>query len=495
MAAAARSGDNSAWGRFVRHFFAGLPSTALINHRLLSVAGVALVTSLFATLLAEGFQVPYVRWVGVVGLLIGITLLAPSLPRPGKVFVAAAFILIIATFLMASDPWPIVRTALSRGAAFAGLMTALGLMREAAANSPLIRACGTHMIAQPPKLRYAALAAGGHLFGLILNLGALIMLSTMVMRGATGTTDPRLSDLRRRRALTAILRGFGTTSTWSPMAVTPTVVLSTLPMLKWADILPYTLTLMVLFLVVGWIFDNFETKHLVRALQSVAREPAPVGGWGQQVRLVGLVGIILACVIGAETVFHANVTTAVMIAAPPVGLVWMVVQSWRRRGAWLLGLRIRRLILRRLPRESLETVMFSCSGMIGIMVAALIEPSWIIAVTRPIPAVIVPIMVFWAVIAAGQFGISPVISVVVIGGALGGAGVVHVTPYALATALTAGWSLTTAWSHFTGSVLSVSRISGVPAPVVAHDWNGRYSMACAIAVTLFVAAIAFLKAP
>jgi hypothetical protein len=86
-----------------------------------------------------------------------------------------------------------------------------------------------------------------------------------------------------------------------------------------------------------------------------------------------------------------------------------------------------------------------------------------------------------------------VISVVVIGGALGQPGVVAVSPYALAAALTAGWSLTVAWSPFTGSVLSVARLSGVPPGTIARAWNGRYSMASALAACAFVAGIAFFK--
>ncbi|MDB5125753.1 MAG: hypothetical protein JWP94_3882 [Mucilaginibacter sp.] len=475
---------------------AGGKQYALNNyHRLYPAAGLALVISLAATALADGFHVPYVRPVAIIALLTGIGALAPNLPRAGKVFVGTALGLILVTLFTAKEPGAIIYAALSRGTAFAGLMTALGLMREGASNSPLVRACGTHMIAQPPKLRYAALAVGAHLFGLILNLGALVMLSTMIMRGATGTSDERLSELRRRRALTATLRGFATCSTWSPMAITPTVVLSTLPMLKWADIVPYSLALMAMYLVIGGIFDNFETRHLVRALQGTPREPAPVGGWGKQLRLVALVGVILAFVIGAEYLLHANVTAAVMIATPPVGMLWMIIQTRPRRRALLLWLRIKRLVLYRLPRESLETVMFSSSGIIGIMLSALIEPAWIVALTRPIPPQLVPILVFWAVIAAGQIGISPVVSVVVIGGALGAPGVVPVSPYAMAAALTAGWSLTVAWSHFTGSVLTVARIGGVPPPVVSHEWNGRYSMAAALASSLFILGIAFIKAP
>jgi len=469
----------------------------LNTYRLYPAAGLALVTSLFCTALAEGFRelwfAQMLRPVGVVALLLGIGLLAPNLPRAGKVFVATALGLIVLTALTAKQPWPIIWTALTRGAAFAGLMIALNLMREGAANSPLVRACGTHMIAQPPKLRYAALAVGAHLFGLILNLGGLVMLSTMIMRAAPGTADAALTDLRRRRALTATLRGFGTCSTWSPMAVTPTVVLSTLPMLKWGDIVPYTLMLMAMFLVMGWIFDTFETKHLARALQGVAREPAPVGGWGKQLRLVALVGLILALVIAVEYALNANVATAVMLITPIVGVAWMMMQSRHRRGAKVLGLRIRRLVLQRLPRESLETVMFATSGMIGIMLAAIIEPAWIVALTRPIPPQVVPLLVFWAVLATGQIGVSPVVSVVVIGGALGAPGVIPVSPLAMAAALTAGWSLTVAFSPFTGSVLTVARIGGVPANTIARGWNGRYSLASAVCASLFILGIALLK--
>jgi len=458
-------------------------------------AGSALLTSLAATALAEAFQVPYVRGVAIVALLIGIALLVPSLPRAGKVFAGTALGLAVVTWFVASDPGSIIMTALARGTVFAGLMTSLAFLREGAGNSSLVRACGTHMISQPPKLRYAALAIGGHLFGLILNLGALVMLATMIMRGQTGTMDSRLTELRRRRALTAMLRGFGTCSTWSPMAITPTVVLSTLPMLRWSEILPYALALMAMFLVIGWIFDGFETRDLVRQVQGAPREPPPVGGWGQQLALVALVGVILAVVIGVEYALHASVTSAVMLSMPPVGIAWMAFQGRRRPGAKLVLRRLKRLALLRLPKESLETVMFASSGMIGIMLASIIEPAWIIGATRYIPAAVVPVLVFWAVLACGQLGVSPVISVTVIGGALGAPGVLAVSPLALAAALTAGWSLTVAWSPFTGSVLTVSRISGWPANVIGRGWNGNYSLASVGAATLFVAAIAMFKAP
>jgi hypothetical protein len=456
-------------------------------------AGSALLTSLAATALADGFHVPHVRGVAIVSLILGIALLFPGLPRAGKVFAGTALVLAALTWAMAADPGAIILTALSRGAAFAGLMTSLAFLREGAHNSSLVRSCGTHMIAQPPRLRYAALAIGGHLFGLILNMGALVMLSTMIMRGHAGTADARLTELRRRRALTATLRGFGTCSTWSPMAVTPTVVLSTLPMLKWVDILPYVLTLMAMFLFIGWLFDSFETRHLVRQLRSAPREPPPSGGWGQQVALLALVGAILACVIGVEVALKASVTSAVMLATPPVGIAWMAFQGRRRPGAALLWRRLQRLALLRLPQESLETVMFASSGMIGIMLASIIEPAWIVGLTRPLPAAAVPVLVFWAVLGAGQLGISPVISVVVIGGALGQPGVLAVSPLAMAAALTAGWSLTVAWSPFTGSVLTVARLSGVAPGTVGRNWNGGYSLASALAASLFIAAIAMFK--
>jgi hypothetical protein len=464
-----------------------------MNSAIYPWAGSALLISLATTALADGFHVPYVRGLAIVSMLLGILLLFPGLPRAGKVFASMALVLAIVTWFVSSDPGPIIMTALSRGTAFAGLMTSLAFLREGASNSSLVRSCGTHMIAQPPKLRYAVMAVGAHLFGLILNLGALAMLATMIMRGHAGTADARLTELRRRRALTATLRGFGTCSTWSPMAVTPTVVLSTLPMLKWADILPYSLALMAMFLAIGWVFDNFETRHLVQQLRGVPREPSPSGGWSRQLALVALVGVILACVIGAEWALHASVTSAVMIATPPVGIVWMAFQGRRRPGSALVWRRLSRLALFRLPQESLETVMFASSGMIGIMLASIIEPAWIVDLTRHIPAPLVPVLVFWAVIAGGQMGISPVISVVVIGGALGQPGVLPVSPLALAAALTAGWSLTVAWSPFTGSVLSVARISGMTPRTIGRGWNGPYSLASACAASLFVAAIAMLK--
>ena len=79
---------------------------------------------------------------------------------------------------IAADPVTLFLAAWRRGAAYGAFFLALSSLRDAAETSKLVRRCGRHLVAQPPGRRYAALTAGGHLFGIILSYGAIELLGS-----------------------------------------------------------------------------------------------------------------------------------------------------------------------------------------------------------------------------------------------------------------------------------------------------------------------------
>src|SRR6056297_3427602 len=74
----------------------------------------------------------------------------------------------LATVMLAA-PGAALWQALERAAMVAALFVALGLLRQAAGGSAMVRSCGQMLVAQPGGRRYAAMTVGGHIFGLILN--------------------------------------------------------------------------------------------------------------------------------------------------------------------------------------------------------------------------------------------------------------------------------------------------------------------------------------
>jgi len=65
------------------------------------------------------------------------------------------------------------------------LLTAVAFLRIAATNDRVVEGAGEFLTLQPPGRRYASLGAGGHLFGVLLNLGGLGVMLEVIMKGCT----------------------------------------------------------------------------------------------------------------------------------------------------------------------------------------------------------------------------------------------------------------------------------------------------------------------
>ncbi|WP_228277630.1 hypothetical protein, partial [Acinetobacter baumannii] len=83
---------------------------------------------------------------------------------------------------------------------------------------------------------------GGHLIGLLLSFGALTLLTTMIKQSNT-TTDARVHDIRERRMVTAVMRGFITMPLWSPTSIALIAILQSNPALHWIDVAPVGMAL------------------------------------------------------------------------------------------------------------------------------------------------------------------------------------------------------------------------------------------------------------
>ena len=105
--------------------------------------------------------------------------------RYAQVLFLALFAIGMVGVVLAAEPPHLFLAGWRRGASYAAFFLALTTLRDAAETSPLVRRCGQHLVAQPPGRRYAALTAGGHVFGITLSYGAIELLAAMVMRANT----------------------------------------------------------------------------------------------------------------------------------------------------------------------------------------------------------------------------------------------------------------------------------------------------------------------
>lgn len=427
------------------------------------------------------------------GLLLYFALELPRAGRAGKVMSALAAVAAVAAWRWLPDPGPRLAAALHTSAALAGLFTALGFLREAAESSPLIRDCGALMVRQPPGRRYLVLSLGSHLVALVLNFGVLSLLGAMVVRGNTAEAaggDLQVVAIRRQRMMSALLRGFTVMTAWSPLSVAFAVVQNVVPGLPVLQLVPLQLGLAGLQLGLGWLLDRLSFPRR-------AAGAAGSAGWAPLVRLSLLVAAVMVSAVAVAEGLGLRPVMGAVLVVPPAALVWLAVQH-RQQGAVGAVLNAVVVLARRLtvtlPAMRSEITMLAAAMFAGSMVAAFLSPQ---ATARAVgalglPPVVLSVLLAWGVMAAAQLGISQLLTVTLLGGALADLARLGIHPLVLASGLLGAWGLSACTTTVGAAVLTVARLSGVPVRTVARDWNGRYVVLGALQLAAWMVALHFL---
>lgn len=404
-----------------------------------------------------------------------------SAKRGGRRVMAMGLTAAAAAVFLHPAPWPILLNAGIQAAALIGLFTALGFLREAAESSPLIQQCGSLMVRQPPGRRYLALALGSHLIGLVLNFGVLPLIGTMVVRGNTTEAaggNPRVVAIRQQRMMTAIIRGFAIMTVWSPLSVSFTVMQSALPGLDWWPLLGVQVILAAALMTLGWFMDR---RAFPRAPQTEGTDASilPV------LRLSALVGaVVVASVVVAE-ILGVRLVVGAMLVVPPSAVVWLVAQHRSPLPALVhLG---RRLSVS-MPGFREEVTMLGGAMFLGSVLVAFIPPGETARLVQmiPLPAVAVLVLAAFSVMALSQIGVSQIVTVTILGGALGTLSSHGLPPLAVASGLMGAWALSACSTPVGAVVLSIARLANVSMRTVARDWNGRFVLAGALALALWL---------
>ena len=399
----------------------------------------------------------------------------------------------------AIDPAALFFAGWRRGAAYGAFFFALTTLRDAAETSPLVRRCGRHLVAQPPGRRYAALTAGGHVFGIILSYGAIELLAAMVTRANTleaAGGSPQVQALRSRRMLMAIYRGFCVMNCWNPINLMTAVVSTAVPAAPMRLLLPVAFAASVGMAALGWLEDRISAA---RATTRGAMRPATSERWSVHLRIIALVAGVMALAETGSTVLRISLVTCVTLVVPLVGAAWVAVQSRTLVSRSRVGMEAalqRRVVrfLHRVPNFRSEATVLAGSGFMGVAVGGALSGSGIAPLLAHLPPIAVPLLVPVLLIATGQIGLNPVAVVALLGAAVPDPAAFGVPPAALAFACMLGWGLGVGMTPMSASAITTARWARVSPWMVSTVWNAVYTLSTLVLAWVAIALLFFCLA-
>ncbi len=441
------------------------------------------------------FQWPWATDAAGAALLGYVALEWPSISRGGRRMLAAALLAALVGGAFLPQAVPVLRHGLAEATFIVGLFTTLGMLRDTAQSSRLIHRCGEQMVRQRPGRRYAALSLGSHLISLVLNFGVLALLGVMVAKGNTlsaANGDEIVKGIRKRRMMTAILRGFAMMTVWSPLAVSFTVIQQVVPGLAWWHLLPLQAVLSLILMGWGWILDRMDFPPHTRRLPPHRHKTdfRPV---------LGLTLLVAAVVVGAVALAEAlgvRLVVGAMMVVPLSAVIWLYAQQ---SGAPVpRSAQTARLFLRRLgtslPGFRSEVAMLGGAMFLGTVVAAFVTPedtARIIALI-PLPPIALAVLLAWGVMVAAHAGIPQMVTITLLGSALGSLARTGIDPLIMASGMLGAWALSICTTPVGAAVMSVARVAEVPVKTVSHTWNRRFVLVGALLLGVWMVALSLL---
>ena len=443
------------------------------------IVGLMMILAAVLTLSSEYLSRPEIGAFGVVFVVAFVLSQWKSLPVAGKGFGFAALAMVGISFL-SDDPVALIIKGFERGVFMCAFLVLLGFIRAAAEGSTIVLRCGNYLLSRKPGARYAAFWTGGTMFGAIISVGSLNLFGSMVTAANTPESaggDERIRRIRGRRSTVALLRGFTSSLLWSPMSITLAVVLKSLPGVRWQWVLTIGAGIALLQLVSGWLIDRLTFPGTGAAVPSVQSRER----WTVFLFPAALIILIFLIGSGLEKSFDVSLATGVMTGAPIVTIAWLSAQAFLRSGTPLfahLGDRLGYFAGTVIPGYRMEVTILSTAGFVGAVVASFLTPQMVASALAwsGTPAFLFPALVIALVICGGLLGLNPIITVMILGGALPDPAAFGVSPVILASAYLAAWGLTVGSSPVAMSTLIIGNFNQQSGATVGLRWNGLYTV-------------------
>jgi hypothetical protein len=452
-----------------------------------------------ATLAAQLLHLPFA------GPLAGLAILAFLLAefRNQRRYAQVLFVALVGLGLLgiasAAHPLPLFLNAWQRGAAYAAFFLALTSLRDAAETSPLVRRCGRHLVAQPPGRRYAALTAGGHVFGIILSYGAIELLAAMVARA--NAADTALTEaargLRARRMLMAIYRGFCVMNCWSPLNIMTAVVSTAVPAAPMSRLLPIAFVVSVGMAALGWVEDRISgARCATRAITGAAPAARTTDSWSIHLGIIALVAAVMLLAEGLSHGADISLVTSVTLVVPLVAVCWLIVQLRRQPARVILAMLARRLgrYRLRIPGFRAEATVLAASGFMAFAIGGALPAGGLAPLLGWLPPLAIPLLVPVVLIATGQVGLNPVAVVALLGAAIPNPAALGVAPATLAFAFMLSWGLGVGMTPMSASAITTARWLGVAPWTVSTVWNAAFTLSALVLAWAAIVALNLMVA-
>lgn len=368
------------------------------------------------------------------------------------------------------------------------LLTAAAFLRIAATQDSVVVVAGEFLTLQPPTRRYASLGAGGHLFGVLLNLGGLGVMLEVIMKGLAAhrhEMDDFVYEARKRRMVSACMRGFSSIAFWTPFGIALNLMILTIPGLEWATLAPYGIALAGVLFLLGWLLDTVEWWRPPSARGRAPPLTGDLPGWARWSVLIvaGHVLVLGTAVVALDTATEYSFQTVLITIMPVYALLWLGL----RRGIGSIPDTSRRFVAQA-PGFATEMSVIASAGFIGLVALQVVPVEWIAdhlgwIAARPVMTVVMLIM---TVFLTGLLGVHPMISVVLLAEVVNRVGVDGLSPLALGLALAGGWSSVICMGPAITAVVYASSIVGERPMTIGLRWNGVFGLASILLITLII---------
>lgn len=453
-----------------------LPSGVLVCAMLLLAA---------AELMAEYTTISIAPVLGIVSFLIlSLCLIRQFSLREWLLF---GFALILAvSFIIQEGPIASLLGALQRAAFFAAFIFLVTLLKEAAERSQSVQDLGCYLTQQPKGRRFYVLASGGHGMGILLNFGAVSLLTPLIQKGARAASDdPKIIAIAEQQQISALVRGFAWMIMWSPTALTQAVLLTSFPTINVGFVTLLGLIASVILIIVG----RFEDRIRWRASDhEVFSKPARFPRSAAK-RFFVVCAALIGLTILFALIFSKSGAIALMLAAPIIMFAWIYKQidteNIMLRGQQALN-SIWHILLGSSHVLGRNSFLLGTAAFIGEM-GAMLTPVDLVAESLNLEAM--PDWIFLSLLpliitVCGQVALSPILVVVFLGVVINALPTLPADPNLIVFALGAGWAMSMTASPNATATLLIAGIAKIPPTVLTWRWNGLYALLCYLIFTI-----------
>ncbi|MDF2367116.1 hypothetical protein [Sneathiella sp.] len=462
---------------------------------ILSLQGILLISVSIASGFQGIFGMTWLKFPILAGMILFSLLVAISGSRVIRVFLVLGLLCFPLTFQYAEDAWHTLNEGAVRAQLFLSFITAIMVLREPAFRSQLLQAAGNIIVRQRQGRRVLMLLLGSHLFGLMMNMGSVVLLGSIASSRdrEKATAGHRYSQ---QQSALAIIQGFVTTMLWSPLSLALVVVLSQVPGVTSSMITPFGLLGVLLLFTLSFAVSQLEVwlRHNSPELVSERTEGADVRGSRYFLKILMRVILLVVAIFSVITVLSlvasVPVPVAVTLAIPVITLVWLMIQSHGDIAVCFRG-PVANAIFRTLPSQSSEVGILLVAGFMGPVLVALMPSADINAFLQShhtSPGMIV-LAAFFAIVAGGVLAVNPLISVTIALGVLADPLALGINPLLLALSILVAWAIASALSPYTGVTIVTASMFGVKSTTLALVWNRLFGIialtVCAGVILIF----------